>query len=101
MIRMAALCMGEYGLAGFEMMPDQDAGLLKLCQNAINRRKTNFHAFTKQNFIRVCRCQMTHIAVLEQIEDLQARQSRLQPDGLQIVRGGHDGTDRKAASELS
>lgn len=94
MIMVAALVKFEYGLAGLEMMPDQDAGLLKLCQYSIDRRKTNLHAFAEQNFVNVFRRQMTHIAVLEQIEDLQARQSCFQPDGLQIVRGGHDGTDR-------
>ena len=94
-IVVTALVQLEHRLAGLEMVPDQNAGLLELRQNAINRGKPDLHAFVEQDLVDVFGGQVPHVAVLEQIEDFQARQGRFQSDVLQIVGCTHVGTDRQ------
>src|SRR6185436_20464000 len=92
-IVMAALVELEYRLAGFEMMTDQDAGLLELGEHAVDGCQTDLHAFLHQHLVDVLGCQVANIAVLEQVEDLQSRKGSLQSDVLEVVRCSHVRTD--------
>ena len=82
---MPAFVQLEHRLAAFEVMAYQDAGLLELGQHAIDRGQPDVHAFLQQHLVDVFGGEVAHVAVLEQIEDLEARQGGLEADGLEIV----------------
>jgi hypothetical protein len=55
------------------MVANEHAGLLELREHPVDGCEADFHAFGEQHLVDVFSGQMAHIAVLEQIEDLQAR----------------------------
>lgn len=92
-VMMVTLVQFENGFSRLEMMADQQPGLFKLSEYAINGRQPDFHAIVKQQPVNVFCREMALFAVLEQIENLESGQSRLQPPAFQILRGFHFGTD--------
>jgi hypothetical protein len=79
----------EHGLAAFEVMTYQQAGLLELGQHAVNGCETGIGAFFREDLVDVLGTQMPHVAFFEELENAQPRQGGFQPDGFEIVRGTH------------
>jgi hypothetical protein len=90
---MVTLVKFENGFPRLEMMANQQPGLFKLSEYAIDRSQPDFHAFVEQQPVNVFCREMALIAILEQVEDLEPGQRRLQPFAFQILRGCHFRTD--------
>ena len=82
---MPALVQLEHRLAAFEVVADEHARLLELREHAVDGGEPDVHAFLEQHLVDVLGGEVAHVAVLEQVEDPQARQRRLQADGLEVV----------------
>ncbi len=95
MVVVRALVQFKNGLAGLEMIPVQQAGLLELRQDAIYRGQADIHVFKQQDSVDIFGAQVAHAAVLENIENFQSWQGRLEAAGFKVARiVGHD-NDRK------
>lgn len=66
----------EYGIAAFEMMPNNEASGLKLGQDTVHSRQTDFLTFENQLLVYLLGAQMTVLAdpLLQNLKDLDARQ---------------------------
>src|SRR5436309_1714931 len=84
MIVVTALVELEYCFAGLEMMAYQQARLLELGKHPIDRGQADIEALAEQLTVDVFGRQMAHGALLEEIDDLQARQRGLEPGILEI-----------------
>jgi hypothetical protein len=73
-IVMPALFQLEYGFAGFEVVPDQQARLLELREHAIDRGEPRVRTLLQEQLVHVFRRKMAHVAFLENLEDAQPRQ---------------------------
>lgn len=81
----------ENRLARLEIVAFEQAGLLELRQHAIDGGEPDVHALADQQTIDILRGQVTLIGTLEQVQDLQARISRLEADAFQALGIlGHD-----------
>jgi hypothetical protein len=76
----------EDGLAGFEVVAVQQAGLLELGQHAVDGGQAHVHIVGQQDLVDVLGGQVAHFAVLENIQDFHAWQRGFQAAGLQIGR---------------
>src|SRR6266850_5269502 len=94
MIVMAALVQLEHRLAGLEMMALEDAGLLELREDAVDRREADVQSLVHEDPIDVLGRQVAYLAVLEKLQDSQPRPRGLQAAGLQVVDVGHGGLPR-------
>src|SRR5512135_17979 len=84
----------EHRLAGLEMLARKQSRLLELREHPINGRQADIDPLGNKLAVDVLRRQVAHVlAGLEQFEDLASRESRLEADVLQALRGGH-GTHR-------
>ena len=70
-------------------MADEQARLLELRQHAIHGGKADVETLGQQHPVDVLGGQVAHLRRLEQVDDLQPRNRRLQPGVLQIVRCRH------------
>ena len=68
------------GFSGFEMVPFEETSLFELCQGAIDSRQTNVHVFTEQQAIDIVCRQVFALGLVEQLQNLHARESGLEPD---------------------
>ncbi len=84
----------EDGLARLEMVALEQAGLLELRENAIDRGQADVHAVTQQMAVNIFGCDVARGTFfgqfVEQIEDLEAGERGLEANVLEVVRlGGH------------
>ncbi|CAM2149485.1 protein of unknown function [Pararobbsia alpina] len=79
----------EHSLARLEITACEQARLLELRQYAIHRRKPDIELFMQQVPIDIFGGQMSHAAVLKNLENLEARQGRFQADIFQVGGIGH------------
>ena len=86
---MSALVQLENGLAGLEVLPREQAGLLELRENSIDRRESNVHALGEQGLVHILGGQVTHLARLEQLEDPAPGQRGLEADLLEALCCAH------------
>ena len=84
-----ALVQLEHRLAGLEMLPRQQSGMLELRQHAVNRGEADVDAFGDERLVDVLGGKMAHFARLEELEDLAARQRRLEAAVLQALHRAH------------
>ena len=68
----------ENGVTTFEIVPRDQASRFELRQDAIDRREANVFACLQQILVDVLRAEMALLCALENLEDLQTRQSDLQ-----------------------
>ena len=85
MVVMRPLIQLEYGLAGFEMMADQETSLLELRQDPVDGCQTDVESFRDQQTIDILGRQVPHLGRLEQIDDLKPRQRGFEAGVLEIV----------------
>ncbi len=76
----------ENRLVGLESMAAEQSGLLKLSENAIDRRQPKIEPFGCEGSIDFLRGQVALASAFEQTENPQAWCGRLQSDGLQVLR---------------
>lgn len=67
----------EDRLARFKMVSMKQTGLLELCKDAINRCQTDIHIFGQQDLVDILGTQVTHLAVLENVENFEPWKGRL------------------------
>jgi hypothetical protein len=91
MIVMAATVEFVNRLVIVEMMPNQNAGMLELGQDAIHRGEADIDAVSKQKTVNIIRRQVAPIGLLEQGENFQARTGNFQAQGLELISAGHGG----------
>ena len=75
----------EHRLAGFEVVADEEAGLLELGEHAIDGREADVEAFGQQQLVDVLGGQVPDLRRLEEVDDLEARQRGLEAGALQIL----------------
>ena len=77
-----ALVKLEDRLVGFEMVADQQSGLLELGQHAVDRRQPRVGAVFKQQSVNIFGREVANVALLEQLEYAQPRQRCFEAFGL-------------------
>ena len=80
----AALFQFENRFAAFEMMADEKSRLLELGEHAVNGCETRISTFFQQRPVDVLGGQVTHGALLEDLEYAQPRRGCFEADGLEI-----------------
>lgn len=95
----------EDGLARFEVMALQEAGLFELGEHPVDGGQADIHVFGDQEAVDVFCGEMAMLDLLEQVEDLQARKGRLEADILEVLgiagHGGPEKLDCRAGSPAS
>jgi len=66
-------------------LPDEQARLLELGQHAIDRREADVEPLAQQELVDVLGGQVPHLGRFEQVDDLEARQRRLEAGALQVL----------------
>ena len=84
-----ALVQLEYRLAGLEVLTREQAGLLELGEDAVDRGETDIDALGEKGLVDVLRGEVPHFARLEELEDLAPGQCRLEPAVLQALHRAH------------
>ena len=95
-IVVTALVELEHRFARLEMVADQQPRLLELRQHAVHRRQADVDTVGQQLLVDILGGQMPDLALLEQVDDPQPRQRRLETGILEVVRRRH-GDGRGAA----
>src|SRR3954470_970697 len=85
----AALVELEHRLARLAILPRQEAVLLELREDAVDRGQADVDAFGDERLVHILGRQVAHLARLEQLEDLAPRQRRLEADFLQALHRAH------------
>lgn len=88
-VMVAALIEFEDGFVGFKVVTDQQAGLFKLCQDAVDRCEAGVRAVLEQHPVHVFRRKVADIAFFEQFKNTQPGQGCLEAFGFQTGRGTH------------
>ncbi len=88
-----------YRLARLKVAAVKQPGLLELRQHPINSRQAHIGALVKQHAKHVLRCHVALPAVLEYLQDFQARQGGLQAGAFEFVDVGHEGLSPVGAAE--
>jgi len=70
----------EHSMTTLEIMPQHQAGRLKLGQNPVDSRQTHVISLIKQLLINVLSTEMVLFRVFQNVEDFHSRQSNLQAD---------------------
>ena len=86
-IVMPALLELENGLAGLEVVADEQSRLLELREHAVNRREPGIGAFLDQHLVDVLGGQVPDVALLEDLEDAQPRHRGFEADGFEVGGG--------------
>jgi len=73
-------------------MTDQQASLLELGENAVDRCEPGFSALAREQPVNVLGREVPHRAAFEQLQNAQARKRRLEAYRLEIVRRAHSST---------
>jgi hypothetical protein len=68
----------EDGFAALEMMPFQNAGLLELREDAVDRGQTDVQPLVHEQAVDILRGQVSHLGMVEEVEHLHARQGSLE-----------------------
>ncbi len=89
MVMMGSLVEFKHGLAAFEMMTDQQAGLFKLGQHPVDGGQTDVHAFLLKTAVDFFRTQMAGVAGFKQGQHPEAGKGGFQSDVLEILGGAH------------
>src|SRR6266850_3414511 len=89
MVVVAALVQLEHRLAGLEMLAREQPGVLELREHAVNGGEADVDAFGDEHLVDVFGRKVAHLARLEQLEDLAARQRRLEAAVLQALHRAH------------
>jgi len=63
--------------------------MFELRQDTVDRSQTDVEVFGQQQAIHIFRREVADLALLEQGEDLEARQRGFQPDGLEVLGTAH------------
>ena len=92
MIMMSALIELEHGFAALKVMTDQQARLLKLGENAVDRCEPCFGALPREQPVNLLGREVPYRAVFEQLQNAQARKRRFESYCLEIVGRAHSGT---------
>ena len=79
-----ALVQFKYGLVTVKVVAHQQAGLLKLGQHSVYRRQADFLTLVGQQPINLLRRHVSLVALLEQIENLQAGKRGFETNALEI-----------------
>lgn len=74
----------KYGLAGFEMIAMEESGLLELREHTIHGSESHIHVVGKQDLVDIFGTQVPHIAVVKDIQNLDARQRNFQAAGFDV-----------------
>ncbi|ODU26271.1 MAG: hypothetical protein ABS93_03980 [Thiobacillus sp. SCN 62-729] len=86
MVVVIALVELEHRLVAVEVVAHQQTGLLELGEHAVDGGEADIMAFVGQQPIDFLCGHVTLVALLEQVEDFQARQSGFQANALEVVR---------------
>jgi len=89
----------EHRLAALEVAAREDPGLLELHQDAVDRRQADVGVLGEEDAKDVLGAHVALLRVLEDLEDLDARQRRLQAAVLELFGVGHGGR-RAGRSEV-
>ena len=89
MVVVPALVQLEHRLAGLEVLAREEPRLLELREHAVNRRETDVDALGDQRLVDVLGRKVADFAGLEELEDLAARQRRLEAAVLQALHRAH------------
>src|SRR2546430_7147744 len=85
----AAFVQLEHGLAGLEVLAREQARLLELREHAIDRGEADVDAFGDERLVDILGGEVAHLAGLEELEDLAARERRLDASLLQALHRAH------------
>ncbi len=86
---MPALVQLEYRLAVLEVLAREQAGVLELGQHAVDGGEADIDAFLHERLVDVFSRKVAHLARLEELQDLPARQRRLEAALLQALHCAH------------
>jgi hypothetical protein len=75
----------EDGLAGFEVMTDQQTRLLELREHAVDGGEADVEPFVEKLAVDVFRREVPHLRRLEQVDDLEPRHGGLEAGILQVA----------------
>ncbi len=89
MVMMGSLVEFKHGLAAFEMMTDQQAGLFKLGQYPVDGGQTDVHAFLLKTAVDFFSTQMAGGAGFEQSQYSETGKGGFESDVLEILGGAH------------
>src|SRR3954471_21323971 len=89
---MSALVELVHRLAGLEVLPRQEPGVLELGQRPVHGGQADIDAFGEQRPVDVLGGKVAYLARLEELQDLAPRQRRLQAASLQALRAVHSAT---------
>jgi hypothetical protein len=89
MVVVAAFVELEHRFAGFEVAAHQQPGLLELHQHPVDGGQPDVRALDQQGLEHVLGRHVPALGTLEDLQDLDARQRRLQPAALQFLDLGH------------
>src|SRR5438874_2425859 len=70
-------------------MPDEQSGLLELGEHAVHRCEPDIDTLGQKLLVDILGRQMPDLALLEQVDDPQPRQRRLEARIFEVVRCGH------------
>src|SRR6185436_14729816 len=76
-------------LAAFEVVAREKPGLLELREHAVHRREPDVGMLFEEPSIHVLGREMPLLAVLEEVEHLEARRRHLETGALEFPRFGH------------
>ena len=79
----------EHRFSGLEEMAFEQSGLLELGQHPVNGGEADVHVFGNEHPIDVFGRQVANRAFFEQFENLETRESGLQPHVLEALRVAH------------
>ncbi len=85
MIVMATLIEFKHRVSTLKMVATHDIRRLKLRQDTVNRGQANILTGFQQRFVDVFGTHMVRLAALQNIENLDARQRRLEPGFFQVL----------------
>ncbi len=89
MIVMAAFVEFKNRFSGIEVVPFEQAGLLKLGKHAVDRRQSDIHTIGDQQAIDILRRKVAagfgFIGAMKQLKNLEAGNCRLQAAAFQVV----------------
>ena len=100
MVVVVALVQLEHRLVAVEVVAHQKTGLLELGEHAVDRGQTDILAFVGQQAIHLLGGHVPLVALLEQIENFQARQRGFETDVLEIGRIAQWGLQNGNANTL-
>jgi len=96
----ATLAELEHRLAGLEMLAREQPRLLELGEHTVDGGEPDVDSFRDQRPVHILGGEVAHLAVLEQLENLAARQRRLETHVLETLRRAHRDVMRNGGGAL-